>query len=243
MSRALILQYLLGLVLMVLFAYMNANYPDKTWLFFILYFTAFMVIMMVVTGRHARSVLRDLEEVKSGEILYSSKPDEVLKLREKDFQLTQPELMAQFKASMIPLLSLVVFILVFYIPGFREFFTGLGKSMALDEKTANFLSFLALYGFFYAFSLATGLYARRLQSKTGSLIIATSYTVTSKGIIVDERTPVKFPWKGDIIVDSRRKFVQLNITQQIMGTSITQKIRLYNPEPSKLANILKSYKA
>jgi uncharacterized membrane protein len=241
MSKALVLQYLIGVVLLVVFAFLNANFPGYTSLIFILYFVALMLVMFVLMGRQTRGLLKDLDEVKSGEVLYRSDTSEVLKLRERDLQNSQPELMAQFKASMIPFASLLILILVFYIPQLRDFFLQLGKVLApANEKMASFFEYLLLYGFFYIVSLVSGFYARRLQSKTGTLVIATSYTVTSKGVVVDERMPVKFPLKGNILVDSRRKFVQLETLQQVMGTTVKQRIRLYSPEPSKLASLIKT---
>ncbi|QOJ79449.1 DUF2208 domain-containing protein [Infirmifilum lucidum] len=239
MRLTLMVQYLLGLVLMVLFAYMNANYPDKTWLFFMLYFLAFMGIIFLVTGRQARSMLRDLEEVKGGEKVFEADPQEVLKLRERDMERTRSELAAQAKVSLVPLASMIVFILIVSVPSLRGFFDSVGHMLAQDQKTATFYSFLAMYGTFYAFSLVTGLYTRRLQAKTGALRIATKYLVTTKGIVVDDSIPVKFPIKGTVVTDSRRKFVEVHLVQTYMGTTVKQRIRLYTEEPSKLAGMLK----
>ncbi len=238
MRPALVAQYLLGLVLMVFFAYMNANYPDKTWLFFMLYLLAFMGIIFLITGRQARSTLRDLEEVKSGEKVLEADPLEVLKLRERDVEY-QSELAAQAKVSLVSLLSIITFIVVVSVPPLRGFFDAIGHALAQDQKTATFYSFLALYGTFYVFSLVSGLYTRRLQAKTGSLIIATKYLVTTKGIIVNDSIPVKFPIRGAVVTDSRRKFVEVHLERSYMGTTVKQRIRLYTEEPSKLAGILK----
>ncbi|AKG38763.1 MAG: DUF2208 domain-containing protein [Infirmifilum sp.] len=239
MRHALLLQYLLGFVLMVLFSYMNAHYPDKTWLFFTLYLLVFMGIIFFVTGRQAQNIFRDLEEVKKGEIIYQADPDQSLKLREKDMEKTQGELAAQFKVSLIPMLTMILFLMVFYIPSFRQFFQNIGNTLTQDQKMAMFYSFLAMYGSFYLISMITGLYTRRVQSKTGTLTIATKYTITSRGIIVDDRLPIKFPLKGSIGTDNKRKFVEITLIQQVMGSQVKQRIRLYTPEPSKLANLLK----
>ncbi|MEZ0345693.1 MAG: DUF2208 domain-containing protein [Infirmifilum sp.] len=239
MRHALLLQYALGLVLMIAFAYMNANYPDKTWLFFTLYLLVFMGIIFLVTGRQARNIFRDLEEVQRGETIYQADPDLSLKLREKDVEKTQGELAAQFKASMIPMITMILFLMVFYIPQLREAFSSLGSMLTQDPKTATFYSFLSMYGLFYFISLVTGLYTRRIQAKTGTLTIATKYKVTTRGIIVDERLPVKFPLTGTIATDNKRKFVEIILKQQVMGTEVKQRIRLYTPEPSKLASLLK----
>jgi len=244
MNRALLLQYLIGLVLLVVFAFLNANFPQYTSWIFLLYFIALMSIMFVLMGKQTQTLLKDLDEIKKGETLYKSNMEEVVKLREKDLQNTQPELMGQFKATLVPFFSLLVFIFVFYIPQVRDFFFQAGRMLApVDTKMASFFEYLFLYGFFYVISLISGLYTRRLQAKTGTLVIATNYVVTSKGVIVDERMPIKFPLKGNIVVDSRRKFVELETVQQVMGSTVKQRIRLYASEPSKLANLLKTYGA
>ncbi|UNQ72959.1 DUF2208 domain-containing protein [Infirmifilum sp. NZ] len=239
MKLALVAQYLLGLVLMVLFAFMNANYPDKTWLFFTLYLLVFMGIIFLITGRQARSIFRDIEEIKSGEVLLEANPEEVLRLREKDMDKTQGELAAQVKASLIPFVTMILFIVVFYVPPLRSFFSSIGSSLSTDQRTANFYSFLAMYGAFYVLSLITGLYTRRLQARTGTLTIATKYVITTKGIIVDDRLPVKFPIQGSLKTDTKRKFVEVTLKQQVMGNEVKQRVRLYTPEPSKLASIIK----
>lgn len=239
MKHALLLQYLLGLVLMVFFAYMNANYPDKTWLFFTLYLLVFMGIIFAVTGRQAQNIFRDLEEVKKGEVLLQADPDQSLALREKDMEKTQGELAAQLKVTMIPMITMILFLIVFYVPSLRQAFNSIGQMLTQDQKTANFYSFLSMYGLFYLLSIITGLYTRRLQSKTGTLTIATKYMVTTKGIIVDDRLPIKFPLKGTISADNKRKFVEITLTQQVMGSTVKQRIRLYTSEPSKLASLLK----
>lgn len=239
MKLALLAQYLLGLVLMVAFAYMNANYPDKTWLFFLLYLFTFFGIMILITGRQARNIFRDIEEVKKGEVLYSASTEEVLKLREKDMEKTQGELAAQLKLSLLPFLTLFLFLIVFYIPSLRDAFGSLGRALSSDQKVATFYSFLTMYGLFYALSLTTGMYTRRLQAKTGTLNIATAYVVTTKGVLVDERLPIKFPIRGSVTVDSKRKFVELVVKQEVMGSEVKQRVRLYTPEPSRLASLLK----
>lgn len=239
--NAIAFQYLLGIALMVLFAYVNAMFPEQTGLFFILYFTVFMGILFLVTGRQARGILRDIEYVNKGAPVYEAPRDEVLKLRERDFQYTRPELSAQMRYAMLPLLSMIIFLVVYSVPQLREAFMGIGPSLTPDERLANFFSFLALYGFFYAASVLVGLYARRAQARMGTLSIATTYRITSAGLLVDERLPVKFPIAGRVVVNTRRKFVEIEMEQSIMGSRVKQRIRLYHPEPSKLAALLKAH--
>ena len=79
-----LLQYGLGAALMVVFAYMSANYPEHTGLFFTLYFVVFLGVLLLLTGRQARGILRDIEQVSRGEVIYEAPSAEVVKLREKD---------------------------------------------------------------------------------------------------------------------------------------------------------------
>ena len=241
MSKYVMLQYGLGMALMVIFAYVNANYPEHTGLFFTLYFVVFMGILLLLTGRQARGILRDIEQVSKGEVIYEAPSTEVAKLREKDFENTRPELAAQAKYAMLPFLAILLFLVMYSLPWVRDYFLNLGRSFTDDAKLANFLSFLMFYGVFYIFSVATGIAARKFQGKTGTLQIASKYKVTTRGLLVDERLPIVFPVKGRITVNSRRKFVELELEQQVMGTRVKQRVRLYNPEPSKLAALLKPY--
>ncbi|MEM0377618.1 MAG: DUF2208 family protein [Thermofilum sp.] len=237
---AIALQYLIGIVLMVMFAFISAMFPEQTGLFFILYFAVFMGILFLVTGRQARGILRDIDYVSKGALVYEAPRDEVLKLRERDFQYTRPELSAQMKYAMLPFLSIVLFLVIYSVPQTRELFMGIGSSLTRDERLASFFSFLALYGFFYAASTLIGLYARRVQARVGTLSIATTYRITSAGLIVDERLPVKFPIEGRVVVNTRRKFVEIEMEQSVMGSKVKQRLRLYHPEPSKLAALLKT---
>jgi uncharacterized membrane protein len=241
MSKYLLLQYGLGVALMVVFAYMNANYPEHTGLFFTLYFVVFLGVLLLLTGRQARGILRDIEQVSRGEVIYEAPSAEVAKLREKDFENTRPELAAQVRYAMLPFLAILLFLIVYSLPWARNAFLNLGRSVTEDAKLANFLSFLAFYGVFYVFSVATGILARRFQSRTGTLQIASKYKVTTRGLLVDDRLPIAFPVKGRITVNSRRKFVELELEQQVMGSRVKQRVRLYSPEPSKLAALLKPY--
>jgi len=241
MSRYMLLQYGLGAALMVVFAYVNANYPEHTGLFFVLYFLVFMGVLLLLTGRQARGILREIEQVSKGEVIYEVPASEVAKLREKDFENTRPELAAQAKYAMMPFLIILLFLTLYSLPWVRDTFLSIGESLTQDVKLANFLSFLTFYGVFYVLSVVVGTLARRSQSRTGTLQIASKYRVTSRGIIIDDRLPIAFPIKGRMTVNTRRKFVELELEQQIMGSKVKQRVRLYNPEPSKLAALLKPY--
>lgn len=239
--NTIIVQYLIGIILVVLFAFINAMFPEQTGLFFLLYFVMFMGLIFLITGRQARGILRDLDHINRGVLIYEAPRDEILKLRERDFQHTRREISAQMKYAMLPFLSMILFLVIYSVPQIRELFMGIGSSLTQDKQLASFFSFLSLYGFFYAFSVSLGLYARRAQARVGALSVATTYRITSAGLIVDERLPVRFPIKGRVIVNTRRKFVEIETEQSVMGSKVKQRLRLYHPEPSKLASLLKSY--
>lgn len=236
-----LLQYGLGVALMLVFAYVNANYPEHTGFIFALYFLVFMGVLLLLTGRQARGILRDIEKVSRGEVLYEVSASEVAKLREKDFEKTRPELAAQVRYAMLPFLTILLFLAIYSLPWVREAFLDVGRSFTDDVKLANFISFLALYVIFYAVSVVVGFAAKRSQSRVGSLQIASRYKVTTQGILIDERLPIAFPLKAKVSVNSKRKFVELELEQQVMGSKVKQRIRLYSPEPSKLAALLKPH--
>lgn len=238
--NALAAQYILGVALLLLFAYVNAMFPEYTTAFFILYFAAFMGILLVVTGRQAKGILKDLEYVSSGALIYEAPRDEVLRLRERDFEYTRPELSAQVRIALLPFLLIIAFFVLYSLPQVRNFFAALASSLTPSRNLALFLSFVMLYGLFYVASVLSGLYSRRLQARVGTLSIASTYKITSNGLIVDDRLPVKFPIKGRVVVNARRKFVEIEMEQRVMGSTVKQRLRLYHPEPSKLAALLRA---
>lgn len=238
--NALALQYIVGIALMVLFAYINAMFPEQTGLFFALYFFAFMGILFLITGRQAKGILRDIDYVNRGTLVYVAPRDEVLKLRERDLENTRPEISAQMKYAMLPLVSVILFFAVYSIPQIREALMGVGHAITPDTKLAAFFSFLTLYGVFYLASILIGTYSRRAQARVGTLSIATTYRITSQGLVVDERLPLKFPIQGRVTVNTRRKFVEIETEQSVMGMKVKQRLRLYHPEPSKLAALIKT---
>ncbi len=239
MNKALLAQYLLGIVAMVVFAYIASYYPQYNTQLFIGYFILMTVIMFAFTGKQAGQMMRDLQEIQAAEVVYKVKRDTIAKLKEKDFHLLKDEMAGQWKSMLVSFVPLIAIIAVFYIPPLRDAFFSVGKMFSSEERMANFISFLFLYGIFYVFTIPLSIINMRKQATRGTLSVAGEYVVTEKGIIVDNRLPIKFPVKGKIDVNSRRKFVEIHTTQSTMGVNVKTKIRLYSPEPGKLARIIR----
>lgn len=234
-------QYLIGIVALVFFAYVNSYFPQYTTQFFIAYMVVMMLIMMAVMGRQAGKIFEAMQDIQRGEVLYKVGKTTVAKLKEKDFVKLKEELSAQWKTMIYSFLPILIALFIFTIPQLRNPIMSLGALIYGEGQMATFVSFLILYGIFYVISIPTTIISRRKQSKEGTLTIANEYVVTDKGIVVDNRLPIAFPIQGEVKTNNKRKFVEIQATQSYMGATVKQRIRLYTPEPSKLARIIKQH--
>ena len=239
MSRALVAQYVLGVLAMVLFAYVSSYYPQYNMEMMVAYFVFLMLIMFAFTGKQAGQMMRDLQEIQAGEVVYKARKETVAKLKEKDFAKLREEMSGQWKMMLVGFLPLLIIILVFYVPPMRAAVFSLGWYFTDDKQLANFISFLILYASFYVFSVPFSIYSMGRQAREGALSVAGEYVVTDKGILVDNRLPIRFPLKGKVEVNARRRFVEVHTTQSTMGMEVKTRVRLYSPEPTKLARTLK----
>lgn len=239
--KGIITQYLIGIVAIVFFAYINSYFPQYTFQFFIAYMVVMMLVMFAVMGKQAGKMFEQMQEIQMGEPLYKIEQTTIVKLKEKDFAKLKEEMSAQWKNMMTSFLPILVVLAIFTIPQLRDTVMSIGQSIYGEGQMATFISFLFLYGIFYIISIPMTLVNRRRQAREGTLTIANQYIVTDKGIIIDNRLPIKFPIEGEIKTDNKRKFIEIHTKQSYMGTTIKQKIRLYTPEPSKLARIIKQH--
>lgn len=241
--KGIVTQYLLGIAAIVVFAYVNSYFPQYTTQFFIAYMVVMGLVMFAAMGRQAGKIFEAIQEIQRGEPLYKIEKTTIAKLKERDLYKLKDEMSAQWKTMMLSFVPIILVLAIFAIPQLRDSFMSIGRSIYGEGQMANFVSFLFLYGIFYVISVPMTIITRRKQSKEGTLTIANSYIVTEKGIIVDERLPIKFPVEGEIKTDNKRKFVEIQTSQSYMGTTVKQKIRLYTPEPSKLARIIREHSA
>ncbi len=239
--KGIVTQYLIGIVAIVFFAYINSYFPQYTFQFFIAYMVVMMLVMFAVMGKQAGKMFEAMQEIQRGETIYRIEQATIAKLKEKDFHKLKEEMSTQWKTMMLSFIPLLLVITVFSIPQLRDAVMSIGRSIYGEGQMATFVSFLFLYGIFYVISVPMTIINRRKQAKEGTLTIANSYIVTDKGIIIDNRLPIQFPIEGEIKTDNKRKFVEIHAKQSYMGTSVKQKIRLYTPEPSKLARIIKQH--
>jgi len=234
--------YVLGLVSMILFAYITSFYPQHSWTFFIIYFILMMAFTFATTGRSASRTIRDLEYVKGGTKLLEAKKHTVQKAKLNDPMLVQ-ELKGQSALLLLSFVPVAVFMAIVLVPGLRDaimnglsgYFRGMGERMSL------FLSYLVFYLLFYITSLGTSLITRVYYSRQGGmLVIPSTYTVTERGIIIDGRTPITFPLKNsDLRVDQERRFVEVRVRAPLSGGAPVSRLRLYHPQVMQLYKILK----
>ena len=104
--------------MMVVFAYVTSYYPDYMGFFFILYMIATMGIMLVIAGRGAVKVVRDLEYVKAGKKLFAVDRGQVEKLKARD-RMIEEELKGQRKIALIQTGLILFFMAIFIFPGLR----------------------------------------------------------------------------------------------------------------------------
>ncbi len=241
MNKVLAAQYALGIVAMVVFAYISSYYPQYNTEMIIAYFVLMMVMMFALTGKQAGQLMRDMQEIQAAEVVYKVKRETSAKLKEKDYAKLKEEMAGQWKSMLVGFAPLIALLLVFYVPQLRDMFFSIGGMFTEDKQLANFISFLILYGIFYMVSMPLSLINMRRQAKQGTLNVANEYVVTEKGILVDNRLPIKFPVPGKVEVNNKRRFVEVHTTQQTMGMKVKTKVRLYTPEPTKLARIIREY--
>ncbi len=241
MNKVLAAQYVLGIVAMVVFAYISSYYPQYNTEMIIAYFILMTLMMFALTGKQAGQLMRDMQEIQAAEVVYKVRKETSAKLKEKDFAKLKEEMAGQWKSILVGFVPLIALIMVFYIPPLRDAFFSLGGLFTEDKQLANFISFLILYGIFYVVSVPLSLINMRRQARHGTLNVANEYVVTEKGILVDGRLPIRFPLPGKVEVNNRRRFVEVHTIQETMGMNIKTKVRLYTPEPAKLARILREY--
>ncbi|MCD6357563.1 MAG: hypothetical protein DRJ96_01590 [Thermoprotei archaeon] len=245
MRRA--LNVAMSAVLLLLFSFVTSYYPGYLSLMFILYIVTTLAISLAVAGRGAVRMVRDLEYVRGGKRLLHVSREVVERLRRRDRELGE-ELGKQHRASLVQMTVLIAAMTVFLIPSLRDAaimaLRGVFEPLGLDPKMTQFLVFLALYGvFFLASNVASILSSRSLEKLGGPLQVPAFYTVTSRGLILEGRVPIKAPLSPlEVEVNTRRRFLELRVRSPSASglvSSATSRIRLYYENPRELESYLR----
>ncbi len=237
-----VLNYILGIVLMFVFAYINTYYVQYSNLLMIAYFVIMGAIMFIFTGRSTSRMLKDIEEIKKGNIIFEVGREEVEKVKLKDMNVLADELKEQGKMTLISMIPVIfIFIILMFNP--RQFLLSLAKMLTSNENLVNFMSYIFFYMLLYAVSITSTLFTRFYSKKQrGFLMIPSRYIITDKGIILDGRSSVKFPIKKENIrYDNKRKYVEILTSTTQGGSTIKSRVRLYYSKPKEIYDILVKY--
>ncbi|MEM1509418.1 MAG: DUF2208 family protein [Thermofilaceae archaeon] len=235
---------LISLALLVAFSYVSSNHPEFSSWFFIIYMVAMLIVTTAIAGRSAATLLRDAEFVKSGKPLLTISKEEATRLRARDREL-EKELSKQAKPLIIQPLVLFALLFVFIVPGLRDtLVTSLSDvffSFFQNQRLQLFAAFTALYGTFMTVSYLTNYVINKsLQKMGGKLEVPAYYMLTDKGLILEDRIPLKAPLKvEEMKVDARRRYVEIKLRSIPAAGGSTGRIRLYTDNPRELENRLR----
>lgn len=236
---------LVSVVLLVIFAYLSSHQPEHLGTFFIIYIIATIAVTLVLGGRSAASIIRDIEYVKSGQVLLSISRSEVERLKSRD-RMLQEELSKQSTALIPQMFTPFVFMILIFVPGVRDqiiqSIKNFLKIFGLEPNIESFISFLIFYGFFMIiFQIINFLTKLRLEKLGGRIEVPSFYIVTDKGLLLEGRTPIKAPAHISIIkVDTRRHFLEFKTKTTSISGTLSSKIRLYSDDPRKVEALLRS---
>lgn len=235
---------LLSVLMLVLFAYLSAYFPHLIGTFIVAYFLVALLAAAVIAGRSATAMLRDLEYVRAGKTVIYVSSDEVSRLRSRDRELSG-ERKAQAKVAIIQLAASIAVIVALLVPALRDaLLSSLQHLIELSKLSGDierFLAFLLFYGLLAAVMQAISYGARRYLDRIGGgLEIPSSYLVTDRGLILDGRVPLKAPIRARMRVDTRRKFLELQVNAPTGPRSGKSRIRLYYEDPRMLEAYLRA---
>lgn len=241
------LNYALSLLLMAVFAYVTAYFQQYATLIFIAYFAVVIIIMLVTTGRSVSKVVKEMEFIQGGEKIMEVKSEVVKKLRARDpFVVEETKHQAVF--GILSLLPLLLILAIMLVGQLREALLGGAKALlsgfVRDERMLTFGAWFCFYLVFFVAAQGSQMLSRVYGRVRGikPLSIASSYVVTTRGLIVDNRLPLKFPLEGaKVTLDTKRKFVEIEVGPEVLGPQArgVSRIRLYSPNPRGLYEVLK----
>ncbi len=246
MHRA--LTYLLSIIAMIFFSYITTYYQQYASMIFLGYFILMMAIMMIAAGKSASKVIKDMNYIQEGKRILEVDSETIRKLKEKDYLVFEEE-KTQYMANLITFIPMLLIMAIFLIRWLREsLFQGVRAfvgGFVSDEQLAVFASWLVFYSLFFVIAQGSYLITRVYfkTKKLTPLTVASTYTITQKGLIIDNRLPLKFPLKNaKLTINTKRKFVELEIEgipSAGMPSSQVSRIRLYTSNPKDVYKILK----
>ncbi len=215
---------LIQIVSLVLFALVSAIAPEYTWLFFILYF----IIIMAVMTKMSMKGFKRADSVKGSPLF---KEDNTTIAMSSDTLVLQ-EVKEQFKAVM--LMMFLPFVIIFLVPPIywtyiNPIVDSATRQVFENEVLVRFIGFLAFYSILVlTIQIPRLLLMRGLKSKK-QLYTPRSFALYREGLLMDGRL-LAFDKDMCYKVDSKRKFVQIESPQ------LPYNVRLYTLEVSKLAD-------
>ena len=243
-------RYLLSLGVIVFFSLISVYLPPWAYSWVVLaYLVTFMAINMVVVGISARRLLRDLEYVSGGRVLFEETKRRVQLLKRKDRKLeeeSRSQLRSQAKSMLGLLLTFVVIMVLFGTPQMRNLVVSVPKELIMgfvsDEKAALFLSYLLFYLLLMvASTLVTKPFGAGGVQET--LVVPSEYVVTERGLIIDNSIAYRFPLRAKgLNVSPSRRYVELVLSgaPALRKGGVTSRVRLYTSKFEELYKILKS---
>jgi len=216
------------IVFAVVFAAISSFVPSRyTGIVFLIYFVAFMAIMMLVPRLRARKVATKVLE-SNARVLLKVEQSEVMDLMSKDTELVREAKSFFGKYMLMMIIPFALWFLILYV--LRPIIV----PPTIKHGTLEmFVRYLILYGIFSA--IAFGL---RFVTQTQQMPMAlTAYEVRENGIL-SSMIALQFPLDCDryrINFSYERRFVE--IEDRYSG----QRIRLYTHDPHKLKEILDKY--
>jgi len=245
------MQYVLNIVLLEVFVIVSSFVPQYSGMFFIVYFIAIMVVVVFFTGKSARKILRELEELMDAEVLFRARKETIAKLRARD-RGYEKEMGGQAKYQIGYLLLLSFFIFLFSNQSLRSYIAYIAEGIVGKEDVImlNFIQYQLLYTLFFLLSFVgfrfLGKYSK--GGPTPSLMVPSSYIITSRGIILEDRLPLSFPLKvKNCKINSSRRFLELEFERHPLQSGMTMmastgsfKVRLYAPNPKEVWNIIRN---
>ncbi len=232
---------------MIVFSAISAYFPGMLGYLIIAYLLIFFAIQAIVVGKYTKSMLSDLNYISSGKILLKEDKKTIQKLQAKD--PSYEKMLRKQATSMLIQLGLMILILIVlaYSPVrllIPQLILSIQPSIT-DERLLLFISNMVL--FLTLFLVSAIILPRAMGQSPMQIVIPSTYKVTEKGMILDERLPLKFPLKiNKLEVNSKMKYIELVVKQDITPSTAGKgeiTIRLYSTKPKVLLEIIEKNSA
>gem|GEM_PF-1141365 len=247
-------QYLISIGVMQLFVIFSTYFPEYFFYFFITYTILMTVVLVIYVGRRAKPLIKDLETVMQGRAIYKVKREELQEIMLKDPEYLEV-MRKKLKVGVIQwvffMISLAIFLTPYLREGLRYGITTMllhslkGKQIPYIlggvEKLSLLVSYELLYMSFMLIALMMSRIAKILMRDRVGVIIPNTYTLTDRGIVIDNRIPLKFPIEIINYRIKRRKYLEIELKEQIGREFMqpTRRIRFYSKSPGKLWTLIR----